>query len=756
MFAYAFIGFTHLHRQQDLDVITEKSSLQKKNKSRRFEWIGRIVFFFLLILYSNHTAYSQKFTGGEVETVLLWNSKALNEDAINQESFFTALESSGFKTIRRVPGDLINHPLRSNTLLIIPHASARLLSAKNVKAIMRSLSRGLTLITDGESSLSQAMGIQLEKPVRVADIVDYTLPELKSHWSGNQHVAWIANFSEQKMSLLVSGGEREYPLAITKRFDKGECLYFAPLFDPISGKGFARFVNLPYFIVHVLHRYPPFRRRGADAYFDPGYRFNVSIDTLVKQWRQSGIRAIHAAAWYFYAQTPYDYARLIKAAHQNGILAYVWLEWPYVGKKFWDLHPEWRQKNALLQDAHLDFLYLMDFQNPLCFQTAMDDFSQLLENNWDGIDIAEFSMTGVGSEALQGPLHPECFTGFTQAVRADFKKLHGFDQIELFDTTSQHYWKKDSAALNTFYRYRIEVNNSLLSKVVHALDSLNKARKRNWEMILTIADNSRHPEFDQLLGFDMHSTLELVQKYNLTLQVEDPYTEWTKPPERYTDLGNTYRRYLGDRPFIIDINVVPVHPPHQKGYSVAQPTGSEIYQLWEKAAAQSSRVCFYSESTIFNHDWEILPFTMAARAEIRTDGRDLLINTPYTVMLTSVKMNDEFFLDGKLWSCYNEEGVLIPQGKHRLSFGNRHDTIAIQVPRIRLVSLSDELLRCQRNGDSLEVTYSSPARCALTLSRRASVIILDGMTVDFPIIQNEKNIVVMAPPGVHCLLFVDR
>jgi hypothetical protein len=147
---------------------------------------------------------------------------------------------------------------------------------------------------------------------------------------------------------------------------------------------------------------------------------------------------------------------------------------------------------------------------------------------------------------------------------------------------------------------------------------------------------------------------------------------------------------------------------------------------------------------------------MAARAEIRTDGRDLLINTPYTVMLTSVKMNDEFFLDGKLWSCYNEEGVLIPQGKHRLSFGNRHDTIAIQVPRIRLVSLSDELLRCQRNGDSLEVTYSSPARCALTLSRRAIVIILDGMTVDFPIIQNEKNIVVMAPPGVHCLLFVDR
>jgi hypothetical protein len=126
------------------------------------------------------------------------------------------------------------------------------------------------------------------------------------------------------------------------------------------------------------------------------------------------------------------------------------------------------------------------------------------------------------------------------------------------------------------------------------------------------------------------------------------------------------------------------------------------------------------------------------------------------VTLTSVKMNDEFFLDGKSWMCYSEEGILIPQGKHRLSFGERHTTTTIQVPRIRLVSISDELLRCQRNGDSLEVTYSSPARCALTLSRRASVMILDGVTVDVPIIQNEKNIVVMAPPGVHSLLLVDR
>jgi hypothetical protein len=119
-------------------------------------------------------------------------------------------------------------------------------------------------------------------------------------------------------------------------------------------------------------------------------------------------------------------------------------------------------------------------------------------------------------------------------------------------------------------------------------------------------------------------------------------------------------------------------------------------------------------------------------------------------------MNDGYSLDGKPWMCSSEDGILIPQGKHRLSIGHKHDTSTIQLPRLRLVSISDELLGCRQFGDRLEVTYSSPARCALMLSRRASIMMLDGATVDLPIIQSNKNIVVMAPPGVHKLLLIDR
>ena len=46
---------------------------------------------------------------------------------------------------------------------------------------------------------------------------------------------------------------------------------------------------------------------------------------------------------------------------------YVWLELPHVSEKFWDAHPEWREKTAILQDAQLDWRKLMNLNNPDCF-----------------------------------------------------------------------------------------------------------------------------------------------------------------------------------------------------------------------------------------------------------------------------------------------------------------------------------------------------------------------------------------------------
>jgi len=50
--------------------------------------------------------------------------------------------------------------------------------------------------------------------------------------------------------------------------------------------------------------------------------------------------------------------------------------------------------------------------------------------------------------------------------------MYGFDQADLFNQTSQHFWKKDSIGLDNFYKYRVQVNNRLLRQIVVSLDSI--------------------------------------------------------------------------------------------------------------------------------------------------------------------------------------------------------------------------------------------------------------------------------------------
>jgi Ca2+-binding RTX toxin-like protein len=69
----------------------------------------------------------------------------------------------------------------------------------------------------------------------------------------------------------------------------------------------------------------------------------------------AGIGALHVAAWHYWERDPENDAylrRLIEACHRHAILVYAWFELPHVSEKFWDLHPEWREKTGVLQDAH--------------------------------------------------------------------------------------------------------------------------------------------------------------------------------------------------------------------------------------------------------------------------------------------------------------------------------------------------------------------------------------------------------------------
>lgn len=716
---------------------------------------SRIIYGFAIVMLLCGKSHAQKgpnpIPSRPVEAYLLWNSAASFSDSVDQESFAGALAAMGFP-FTRING-LQLHSIQDDrqALLVIPFPSARLLSSSQAGGILKKVNEGLCVITDGPSRLTDALDIRLGPPTRVSSVTDKLLPELHLHWADHPQVQCLASFPRGQFRVLYTDSSSGKPLGISLRHGKGKMMCLATPFDSISGQGYSRFPTLGNAILRELQCRPMFHRNAIDAYFDAGYRFNLPIEELAAMWHQWGIRAVHAAAWYCYSSPPYDYRRLIQAAHENGILVYAWLEWPHVGTGFWNQHPEWREKNALLQDAKLDWLHLMDLLNPECLGTVLNDLAVLLKEDWDGVDIAEFTITGAGGEALKGPSRPDYFVSFGVPARAEFKQIAGFDPLELEDSTSRHYWALDPAALDQFYRYRTTVNNRLLRQTIEFVVGLKSKGKRDWELINTIVDNSLHPEFDYLLGFDLASTTQLLKEFDVTLNVEDPYMEWSQPPNRYRHLRTTLRTALLGLRSMIDINVVPVHSETQTGFASAQATGFELFQQIQTASEQRGRVCLYCESSVFPHDWQLVPYALSAGTNASREGLEWNVNSPNTVVLnTGVKAVD-VMLDGKPWPCIGSQGVIVPSGSHHISFGSKSSTVLPESADLRLIGISDELLKCSMKHEGIELTYESPARCLLTLSNNPVKIRVDGSPASLRVVAGKGCFVLIAPSGRHKL-----
>jgi hypothetical protein len=722
-----------------------RTGYRMNNSSKKSRCV--IVLFCLVVLpFANVVAQhpSTRIQPILTEVAILWNRNASAADSIDQESYAAMMASMGFSASRLNVRELDNAGLGERTLLIIPHASSLSLSSKQVQRIVSLLEKGLRLVTGGESPLLSALHFRLGKPHRVSVVIDHNLPGNQLHWADWPRVSWIAGFPDTSAQVLYADSATGHSLVMTAGFGRGKCIVLAPHLDALSGKGYSRFPTMVNAIVRNLDCRPPFRRHGVDAYFDAGYRFSVPIDSLAAFWRAGGIRAVHAAAWYY----NFDYKKLIDAAHRNGLLVYAWLEWPHVGEEFWNRHPEWRQKTALLQDAKLDFLYLMDLQNPDCMNAALDDLSRQLELDWDGVEIAEFTITGAGGEALQGPSRPDYFTSFGSPMRREFEAVAGFDPLELENPASQHFWQRDSIGLEKFFQYRRVVNICLLRRVVEFILDLEQKGKRDWELIHTIVDNTLHPEFADLLGFDLDATLKLVKEFGITLNVEDPYTEWDKPPVRYRRLRQTLLSLIPERHSMIDINVVPIHPPTQHGFASSQATGTEFLQQLQIASEQHGRVCVYCEWTVFDQDWPLVSRAMAGGSTIRksADGWDVSVPTTVTLDLTG---NGILCNNGKPWPCHGSEGITLPAGTHHLTFSNASAGNTSACPELRLLAITDELLDCKAILGGFEVTYSSPCRCVISLNANPKRILIDGSEVRLPVLKGRNSYMIMAPSGKH-------
>ncbi|MGA2724432.1 MAG: hypothetical protein ABSG79_18745 [Bryobacteraceae bacterium] len=582
--------------------------------------------------------------------------------------------------------------------------------------------KGAILILEGESSLADMFGFRRGKEnVRVNSLTDVHRPKLRIVW---EHGLELPVF-ELPAGAQVFASERwtGAPMIAGMRRGAGAVLWVAV---PPGEKGYERF---PYLLEALcdLGMDPPFRSSRLWVFFDSSYRLRVDLDYFAARWRKAGIAALHVAAWHFYepdAERDGYLAKLIEACHREGILVYAWFELPHVSEKFWDDHPEWREKTAVLQDAQLDWRKLMNLTNRDCFRAVSAGVKQSISRfDWDGVNLAELYF-----ESLEGTGNTSRFTPMNDDVRTLFQKQSGFDPIEIFGA------RKDEASRRAFLDFRSELVRRMQEEWIAELEAARR-QKPHLDLVLTHVDDRLDSGMREAIGADAGRVLPLLDTHTFTFLIEDPATVWHLGPQRYQSIAERYRALTPHRDKLgIDINIV---DRYQDVYPTKQQTGIELSQLVHHAAGNFQRVALYFESSLLPPDLRLLPSASATVTRIEKMGPKTIVDSASGVGLP---WKGAAMVDGQLWPAADEDTVWLPAGPHSVEPSDR--------PRgARLVRLNADLKAARAvNATTIEFSYQTTARAIAILDRPPRRTEIDG--AEEPLQRAGPNTILL-PRGQH-------
>ncbi len=564
------------------------------------------------------------------------------------------------------------------------------------------IEKGAVLILEGESRLASSLGFRPSKQmVTVTGMQDVHQPKIRivlekpielSRWDVP---AGSTVFTAERWTGA--------PMVAGYRSGKGAVLWSA------ISPGRAGYERFPY-LIHALADLgvePPFRSNRLWAFFDYSYRMRVDVDYFARRWRESGISALHVAAWHFYDADPERDAylrKLIEACHREGVVVYAWLELPHVSEKFWNDHPEWREKTAVLQDAHLDWRKLMNLTNRDCFRAVSKGISDLIFRfNWDGVNLAELYF-----ESLEGDANPARFTPMNDDVRAQFRATAGgFDPVELWSS------RTDAASLRRFLDFRAGLARKMQEEWLYEGEKYRESNS-DLDIVLTHVDDRFDTRMRDALGADAGRVLPLMDRQDFTFLVEDPATVWNLGPQRYPEIARRYRALTShpDR-LAVDINVV---DRYQDVYPTKQQTGVELFELVHMASAAFSRVAVYFENSILPSD---MSFLSAAAANPKASERSPRVVSVDCGPGFGVRWNGPALVDGVPWPVQSRETVWLPVGKHVV------EPAASELP-LRVIGFNGTLLHAKWTGFTIELEYQSEARASAMLDGAPDGVWVDG------------------------------
>jgi hypothetical protein len=567
----------------------------------------------------------------------------------------------------------------------------------------RWLEAGATLILEGSSEVAESLGFRAgAQRVQVQSVEDVHRPELRILWEKPVELPRFELPAEAR--LFARERWNGAPLAAGLRRGAGAVLWLAA---PPGERGYERF---PY-VLHALRDLgiePPFQGRRLWAFFDSSYRSRADLEYLARRWRQAGIAALHVAGWhYFEADADRDafLRRLIETCHRHAILVYCWLELPHVSESFWREHPQWREKTAILQDAHLDWRKLMNLANRDCARAAMEGVRELVGRfDWDGVNLAELYF-----ESLEGAANPARFTPMNDDVRREFERQKGFDPLELFSG------KANAERLRVFLDYRAELARRIQAEWIGEMDGVRRV-KPHLDMVLTHVDDQFEPGTRDAVGADAARVLPLLEQHEFTFLVEDPATIWHLGPQRYPEIARRYRPLTRRTDKLaIDINIV---ERYQDVYPTKQQTGTELLALLNAAARSFPRVALYFESSILTPDLPLLAAATAAVTRVERLGEGLLVESSHGA---GVPWKGPALVDGKPWPATDGGRVWLPAGAHRIE-------PAAAEPPVRILDFNGEMKEASVVGpNALEIAYMSYSRAMAVLDREPVGVEVDGV-----------------------------
>ena len=690
-------------------------------------------------LYAN--IFSPKKSWNEPHIGVFWDAKAFGAAYNDQASMAAVFTSVNINVDTILTGKSFN--LAKYNVVLLPYGSTNLLSDDEYAKIVKYVQGGGNIITDGKNNLLEDLGIKLaDTKLKVSHIKDKYFPDQAISWRTPELISKIETDQYEEIFCLDEASET--PIAFGKKIGQGRVMYFATRFDPHSTYGYSYYPFAMEYIRKYFNIQPMFRRDNLEMYFDPGFRSNTSIETLVKNWVVDGIRIIHVAGWHEYVKYTYDYGRLIELAHQNGILVYAWLEPPQVSQKFWLEHPKWREKNYLGEDVRPSWRYPVAMTDDNCLKAMVEEYKKLLDaHDWDGVNLAE-----VYFEAGKGLSQPNLFTPMHVSAQNEFRRKYGAELISIFNPSSKYFFETNPQVKHDVIEYRVNQIAEVYSKLLPVMNSY--AQKRSgFEVVVTALDNLGSPELREYIGSDMMRLIELRKSNKFTLQIEDPENRWSEDPYRYQKIAQQYKELIGDK-FLLDLNILSFRKPE-----VATPfptliqTGTECFHLI-RAAALSSRFTTYAESSVNSQDLYYLPYANSAGLTYRDTTNGYIVETPFSVFLKMPDEKKDIKIDGMFVACSRDNHFLVPAGKHYIEVGSKaSEAFSSHDLQTRIMSITANVLSVRYDLSTVFFEYESDTRVLASFDREPRTIIVDGTQYLTNIMKGTDCYTIYLPSGKH-------